>query len=156
MCFACVAQVRILLGINWSLLSWVQFSSFQLLSHVQLFATPWTIAHQASLPITNSWSLLKIMSIMSVMPSNHLILCHALLLQPSILPSTGSFPMSQFFASCGQSIGVSALASVLSKSIHDWFPFGLTGWIYLQSKRLSRVFSSTVQKQQFFSTQLSL
>ena len=91
MCFACVAQVRILLGINWSLLSSVQFSSFQSLSHVQLFATPWTTAHQASLPITNSRSLLKIMSIMSVMPSNHLILCHALLLQPSILPSTRVF-----------------------------------------------------------------
>ena len=91
MCFACVAQVRILLGINWSLLSSVQFSSFQSLSHVQLFATPWTTAHQASLPITNSRSLLKIMSIMSVMPSNHLILCHALLLQTSILPSTRVF-----------------------------------------------------------------
>ena len=133
MCIACVAQVRILLGINWSLLSSVQFSSFQLLSHVQLFATH--------------------MSIMSVMPSNHLILCHALLLQPSILPSTGSFPTSQFFASCGQSIGVSALASVLPKSIHDWFPFGLTGWIYLQSKRLSS--SSVLQFKSSNSSALS-
>ena len=67
-----------------------QFSSVQLLSHVQLFVTPWTAAHQASLSITNSWSLLKIMSIGSVMSSTHLILCHPLLL-PSIFPSTRVF-----------------------------------------------------------------
>ena len=76
-------------------------SSVQLLSHVQLFATPWTAAHQASLSITNSRSLLKLMSIELVMPSNHLILCRPLLLPPSILPASGSFPMSQFFASGG-------------------------------------------------------
>ena len=69
----------------------VQFSSFQSLSHVQLFATPWTIARQASLSITNSWSLLKLMSIKSVMPSNHLTLCHPLLLLPSIFHSTRVF-----------------------------------------------------------------
>ena len=68
-----------------------QFSSFQLLSLVQLFATPWTAACQASLSITNSWSLLKLMSIESVMPSNHLILCHPLLLHPSIFPSSRVF-----------------------------------------------------------------
>ena len=62
-------------------------SSVQLLSHVQLFTTPWTAAHQASLSITNSWSLLKLMSIELVMPSNHIILCHPLLLQPSIFPN---------------------------------------------------------------------
>ena len=67
------------------------FSSVQLLSHVQLFATPWTAAHQASLSITNSWSLLKLMSIESVMPSNRLILCHPLLLLPSIFPSIRVF-----------------------------------------------------------------
>ena len=66
-------------------------SSVQSLSHVRLFATPWTAAHQASLSITNFWSLLKLMSIESVMPSNHLILCHSLLLPPSILPSTRVF-----------------------------------------------------------------
>ena len=66
-------------------------SSFQLLSHIQLFATPWTTAPQASLSITNSWSLLKLMSIGSVMPSNHLILCCPLLLLPSIFPSIRVF-----------------------------------------------------------------
>ena len=66
-------------------------SSLQSLSHVQLFATPWTAAHQASLSVTNSWSLLKVMSIKSVMPSNHLILCHPLLLPPSIFPSIRVF-----------------------------------------------------------------
>ena len=69
----------------------VQFSSVQSLSHVRLFATPWTEAHQASLSITNSWTLLKLMSITSVMPSNHLILCHPLLLPPSIFPSIRVF-----------------------------------------------------------------
>ena len=101
----------------------------------------------------NSQSLLKLMSIESVMPSNHLILCHPLLLLPSILPSIRVFPMSQFFTSSGQSIGVSASASVLPMSIQDWFPLGWTGWISLQSKRLLRVFSNTtVQKHQFFGT----
>ena len=72
-------------------------------------------------------------------------------------PASGSFPMSQFFPSGGQSIGASASASVLPMNIHDWFPLGLTGWISLQSKGLSRVFSNTtVQKHQFFSAQLSL
>ena len=77
------------------------FSSVQSLSHVQFFATPWSSAHQASQSITNSWSLLKPMSTGSVMPSNHLILCHPLLLLPSIFPSIRSFPVSQFFASGG-------------------------------------------------------
>ena len=72
-------------------------------------------------------------------------------------PALGSFPMSQFFASGGQIIGVSASASVLPMNIQDWFPLGWTGWISLQSKGLSRVFSNTtVQKHQFFATQLSL
>ena len=70
----------------------VQFSSVQLLSHVRFFATPWTAANQASLFVTNSWSLPKLMSIDSVMPSNHLILCHPLLLPPSIFPSIRLFP----------------------------------------------------------------
>ena len=72
-------------------------------------------------------------------------------------PASGSFPVSQFFTSGGQSIGASASALVLPKNIQDWFPFGLTGLISLQSKGLSRVFSSTTdQKRQFFSAQLSL
>ena len=72
-------------------------------------------------------------------------------------PASGSFPISQLFASGGQSIAVSASASVLPMNIRDWFPLGLTGWISLQSKGLSRVFSNTtVKKHQFFSAQLSL
>ena len=103
-------------------------SSVQLLSCVQLLATPWTTAHQAFLSISNSWSLLfKLTSIESVMPSNHLILCHPLLLPPSIFLSIRVFPMSQF-SSGGQSIGVSASASVLPMNIQDWFPLWLTGW----------------------------
>ena len=134
-----------------------KFSWVQSLSHVQLFATPWTEALQASLSITNSQCLLKLMSIESVMPSNHLIFCSTLLLLSSIFSSIGSFQMSQFFTSGGQSIGVSASASVLPMNIQDWFPLGWTGWISLQSKGLSRVFSNTtVQKHQFFSAQLSL
>ena len=71
-------------------------------------------------------------------------------------PAPGVFPMNQFFTSGGQSIGVSALASDLPMNIQDWFPFGWAGWISLQSKGLSRVFNTTVQKHQFFSAQLSL
>ena len=118
-----------------------QFGTVQLLSHVQLFATPWITARQASLSITNSWSLLKLMPIESVMPSSHLILCLPLLLLPSIPPSIRSFPMSQLFAWGGQSIGVSASASVLPMNTQDWSPLGWTGWISLRSKGLSRVFS---------------
>ena len=130
-------------------------SSVQSLSRVQLFATPRTAACRASLAITNSWSSFKLMSIESVMPSNHLILCRPLLL-PSIFLSIRVFPMSQCFASGGQNIGVSASASVLPMKTQDWFPLGWTGWISLQSKGLSRVFSNTtVQKHQFFGTQLS-
>ena len=131
-------------------------SSVQSLSRVRLSATPWTTTHQASLSITNSWSLLKLMSIKLVMPSNHLILCHPLL-QLQSFPVSGSFPMSQFLASGGQSIGVSASASVFPMNIQDWFPLGLSGFISLQSKGLSRVFSNTiVQKHQFFGAQLPL
>ena len=85
-------------------------------------ATPWTAACQASLSFTNSWSLLKLMSIESVMPSNHLIFCHPLLLLPSIFPSIMVFSVNQFFSSAGQSIGASASASVLPMNIQDWFP----------------------------------
>ena len=119
--------------------------------------TPRTAAHQASLSITISWSLLKLMATQPMMPSNHLVLCRPLLLLLSIFPSMGSFPVSWLFASSGQSIGVSALASVLPMNIQGWFPLRLTGLISLQSTGLSRVFSNTtVQKHQFFSAQSSL
>ena len=99
----------------------------------------------------------QLVSIESVMPSNHLILCHPLSSCPQSLPASGSFPMSQLFASGGQSIGVSASTSVLPMNTQDRSPLGWTGWISLQSKGLSRVLSSTiVQKHQFFSAQLSL
>ena len=135
----------------------IQFSSVQLLSHVQLFATPWTTACQASLSITNSWKTPRPMSTESVMPSNHLILCHALLLLPSIFPSIRVFSSVSALRSGGQSIGVSASTSVLPKDTQDWSHLGWSGWISLQSKGLSRVFSNTtVQKHQFFCAQLSL
>ena len=131
-------------------------SSVQLLSLIRLLATPWTTARQASLSITSSQSLLKLKSIESVMPSNHLILCHPVLLPPSIFPSIWVFLHEPVLHIGGQSIGVSVSASVLPMNIQDWFPLGLTGWISLQSKRLSRVFSNTaVLKHQFFGTQLS-
>ena len=141
----------------WNIWFTSYFSSMQSLSRVWRFATPWNAAHKASLSITNSQSFLKFMSIESVMPSNHLILCHPLLLLPSIFPASGSFPMIQLFTSVGQSIEASALASVLPMNIQDWFPLGLTGLISLQSKGISRVFSNTtVWKHQFFSAELSL
>ena len=134
----------------------VRFSSVQSLSRVQLFVTPWIAARQASLSITNSRGSLKLMCIKSVMPSSHLILGHPLLLLPPIPPSVRVFPMSQLFTWGGQSTGVSALASLLPKTTQDWSPLEWTGWISLQSKGLSRVFSNiTVQKHQFFSAQLS-
>ena len=140
---------------------------------VPLLVTPWTAGYQAShsmgfsrqeywsgltLPSpTSSWSWMKLMSIESVMPSNHLILCPPLLSCLQSVPAPGSFPMSQYFASCGQSTGASSSASVLPLNIQNWFPLGLTAWISLQSKGLSRVFSSnTVQKHQVFGAQLSL
>ena len=123
---------------------------------VWLFTTSCTAARQASLAFPISWSLIKLMSIESVMPSNHLILCCPLLLPPQSFPASGSFQTSQFFAWGGQSVGVSASTSVLPMNTQDWFPLGWTGWISLQSKGLSRVFSNTtVQKHQFFGAQLS-
>ena len=126
----------------------------QSLNHVWLSVTLWAAPCQASLSFTISWSLLRLMAIESLMPPNHLILSCPLLLLLSVFPSIGSFPISQLFASGGQSIRASASASVLPKSIQSWFPLGWTGWISLQSKGLSRVFSSTtVWKHPFFSTQ---
>ena len=117
--------------------------------------TPWTAACQASLCITNSWSLLKLMSIESVMPGNHLILCCPLLLLPSIFPASGSFQMSQLFASGGQSIGVSASTSVLPMNTQDLSPLGWTGWISLQSKGFQQS-SPTPQFESIYSSTLSL
>ena len=132
-------------------------SSVQLLSPVQLFVTSWIAACQASLSSTNSWSLLKLMSIESVRPSNHLIFCCPLLLLPLIFPSIRGFPMSRPFASGGQSVGASASASVLPMNIQGWFLLGETGLISFRSRGLSRVFSSTtVWKHLFSGTQPSI
>ena len=129
----------------------------QSLSRVQLFETPWITAGQASLLITNSHSLLKLMSMESVMRSNHLILCHPLLFQPTIFSSIGVFLNESALLMRWPSIGVSASASVLPMKTQDWSPLGCTGWISLQSKGLSRVFSNTtVQKHHFFGAQPSL
>ena len=132
------------------------FSSVQSLSHVRLFVTPWIATRQASLSITNSQSSPKLMCIESVMPSSHLILCRPLSSCPQSLLSR-FFPISQLFTWGGQSFGVSASASVLPMNTQDWSPLGWTGWISLQSKGLSRVYSNTtVQRHQFFSVHLSL
>ena len=133
--------------------SWTQFSSIQFISHVRLFMTPWTTACQASLSITSSRSLLKLISSSrwchptissSVIPFSS---------RPQSSPASGSFQMSQPFASGGQSIGVSASTSVLPMNTQDWSPLGWTGWISLQSKGLSRVFSNTTVQKSW--TQLS-
>ena len=134
----------------------IQFSSVQSLSRVRLFVTPWIAAHQASQPITtpgvhsdshpsSSWCHPAISS--SVVPFSS---C------PQSLPASESFPMSQLFAWGGQSAGVSASASFPPKKSQGWRPLQWTGWISLQSKGLSRVFSNTtVQTHQSFSAQPS-
>ena len=125
----------------------------QSLSRVRLFAIPRTAACQASLS-TISQSLLKLMSIESVIPSSQLILCRPHSSCPQSFPVSWSFPMSRFFTSGCHRIEASASASVLTMNIQDWFPLGLTGVISLLSKGLSRVFSSTtVRKHPFFGTQ---
>ena len=108
--------------------------SVQSLSRLQLFATPWITARQASLSITDSQSLLKLMPIELVMPSSHLILSVPFSSCPQPLPASGSFPTSQLFAWGGQSIGVSASASVLPMNTQDLSPSGWTGWISLQTR----------------------
>ena len=120
-----------------------------------LTLTPWTEAHHTPLSCTISQSLLRLMSVEAVMPSNHLILCHPFLLWPQSLPASGYFPMRQHFASHHQSIRASA--SVLPMNIQDLFPLELTGLISFLSKGLSRVFTSTtIQKHQFFDSLPSL
>ena len=133
----------------------VQFSSVARLCPT--LCDPIDCSTQASLSITKFRSLIKLMSIESVIPSNY---ASSAVPFPSCLqffPASESYSMNQLFASGDQSIGVSASASVLPMTIQDWFPLGWTGWISLQSKGLSRVFSNTtVQKYQFFSAPLSL
>ena len=132
------------------------FVVVQSLSHVQLLATPWTAARR-----------LPSLSPSPGVCSNSCLLsqwCHPTILS-SVVPfssflqsfqALGSFLMSQLFLSGGQSIEASASASVLPVNTEDWFPLGLTGMISLQSKRLSRIFSNTIQKHQFLSAQPSL
>ena len=118
-------------------------------------STPWTAAHQASLSITNSWSLLNLMSIELVMPSNHLILCRPLL-SPTIFPSIRVFSNVSSLHQVAKVLELPASTSVLPMNSQDRFPLGWTGWISLQSKGLLRIFSNTtVQKHQFFGAQLS-
>ena len=129
----------------------IQFSSVQSLSHIRLFATPWIAAHQASLSITNSRSSFRLTSIESVTPSSHLILCHPLLLLPPILPSIRVFSNESTLP-----MRWPKYWSFIPKTSQGWSPSEWTGWISLQSKGLSRVFSNTtVQKHQFFGAQLS-
>ena len=118
-------------------------SSGQSLSPVRLFATPWIAALQASLSITSSRSSLRLTSIKSMMPSSHLILGRPLLLLPPIPPSIRVFSNESGFAWGGQSTGVLAFASFLPKKSQGWSPSEWTGWISLQSKGLSRIFSNT-------------
>ena len=176
--------VKIWISVYWIFYKWVRNSTFHLsevatdvillLLHPRNFKT--NILHgsvqfsssvvsdslqprklqQASLCITNSQSSLRLMSIESVMPSSHLILCRPFSSCPQSLPSSESSPMSQHFPWGGQSTGVSALASFLPKKSQGWSPSEWTGWISLQFKGPSRVFSNTtVQKHQFFSAQPS-
>ena len=133
----------------------VQFSSVQSLSCVRLFAAPWTAALQASVSITNSWSLPKLMSMESVMSSIISSSVVPFSSCPQSSPASGSFPMSQLFASGGQSTGVSTSASVLPVNTQDWSPLGWAGWISLQSMGLSRVFSNTTQFKSINSSALS-
>ena len=117
--------------------------SVQSLSSVRLFVTPWSAAHQASLSITNSWNLPKMMSIESLMPSNHLTLCHHLLIPPSIFPSIRMFSNEPVLCISWPKYLSFSFSTVLQMNIQNWFPLGWIGWISLLSKRLSRVCSGT-------------
>ena len=127
----------------------------QLLSHSQLFASPWTVACQASLFTTISWSFLTLMSIEFLLPSNHLILCHSLFLLPSDFPSIKVFSNESALRIRWPKYW--CFSNSPSNEYSGLIPLGLTGLISLQSKGLSRTFSSTtVQKCQFFGSQPSL
>ena len=132
------------------------FSSVQSLSRVWLFATPWIEACQASLSITNSWSSPKLISIESVIPSLHLILCCPLLLLPPIPPSIRVFPDESTLHMKWPKYWSFSFSIIPSKEMPGLISFRMDWWISLQSKGLSRVFSNTtVQKHQFFRAQLS-
>jgi len=120
-----------------------KFSSVQLLSRVWLFATPWIAAHQASLSITNSRSSLKLTSIESVMPSSHFILWRPLLLLPPIPPSIRVFSNESTLCMRWPKYWSFSFSIILPKNTQNWSPLEWTGWISLQSKGLSRVFSNT-------------
>ena len=141
---------------HWSLALLLLVSSVQSLRHVWLFATPWIAARQASLSITNSRSPLKLISIESVMPSSYLILCHPLLLLPPIPPIIRVFSSESALRMRWPKYWSVSFSISLHMNTQDWSPLGWTGWISLQPKGLSSVFSSTtVQKHQFFGAQLS-
>ena len=151
-------KVRILAGKERGLKAGIRLSSVQSLSHVQLFAIPLTAACQASLSITSSQSLLKLMSIKSVMPSNHLILCRPLLPLPSVFPSIRSFSSESFLHIRWPNYWNFSFSTSPSNEYSELISFRMD-WLDLLavSKGLSRVFSNiTVQKHQFFGTQLSL
>ena len=139
-----ITQCKALNSAHHSLYRDVQWLSCVWLCHPVDCSTP-------PLSFTISWRLLKLMSIELVMPSNYQ---YPLLLLPSVFPASGSFPVNWLFTSGGKSIEVSVSASVLPMNDQGWFPLGFTGLIFLMSKGLSRVFSSTtVQKHQLFSAQ---
>ena len=146
--------IRVLVFHSFSMYSLVVIQS---LSHVQLFAIPGTAVPQIPCPslsrrvCLDSYPLSWWCHTTTSSSSAHFSTC------PQPFPASRAFPMSKFFASGGQSTGTSASASVLPMNIQDWFPLGLTGWVSLQFKGLSRVFpNTTVQKHQFFGAQLSL
>ena len=145
----CIFPVRFI-----SLRNLMTIILIQSLGHVQLSVPPWSAAHQASRSLTISCSLLKLMSIESVMPSNHLILCPPP--SPLALSLSQHQGLFQWVGSFHQLQSIGASVSVLPMSIQGWFPLGMTGLISLLSKGPSRVFSSTtIWKHQFFGTQPS-
>ena len=164
-------EVQLSYFISWKMMLWkccTQFSSVQSLSHVRLFVTPWTTARQALWPHGLQHARLPCPSPTPGAYSNSCPLsrwCHPTI-SPSVIPfsscpqsfpASGSFPMSQLFPSVAQSIGVSTSTSILPMNTRDCFCLEWTGWIFLQSKGLFRVFSNTtVQKHRFFCTQVSL
>ena len=142
-------------SLKWTLIQYVVV--VQSLSHVWLFVTPWTAAHQASLSITNSRSLPKVMSIELVKLSNHLNFCHPLFLLPSIFPSIRVFSNESVLCTRWPKYWSFSFTISPSNEYSGLVSFMIDYWISLQSKGLSRVFSNTtVQKHIFFSAQLSL
>ena len=135
----------------------MRITSVQLLSRVRLFATPWTAARQASLSITNSWSLLNLMSIESMMPSNHIILCRPLLPLPSIFHSIRVFSNESVLGIRWPKYWSFSFNISASNEYSGLISLRIDGLISLQSKGLLRVFSNTIlQTHKFFGTQLSL